>query len=75
MNPPYDVFLLETIDRSRTDPRPRKTPERDRLQRLGLIESVRPGLIFDERRPYWRTTDKGKLEAQKNRDEGLLDLD
>lgn len=75
MGPPYDVALLEEIDKSRErggHPRPLKTPARDRLQRLGLIETARPSLAHSIIKPYWRPTPKGRQEAENNRKEGLV---
>lgn len=75
MKPPYDVELLERIYRGNIrglSPRPPKTPERDRLQALGLIET-HSNPLGDERKPYWRTTPKGDLEAKTNRREGLVE--
>lgn len=70
---PYDPAMLEDIDRQSFSgyPRPAKGPERDRLQALGLIESASPSIVSSNRRPYWRTTEKGRQEAATNRKEGI----
>lgn len=75
MDLPYDSALLEEIDRTSWRggrPRPPKTPARDRLQSLGLIESARPSVAFSIRTTYWRPTPKGRQEAENNRKEGLV---
>lgn len=71
---PYDAALLEEIHRAHQRggvPRPLKTPARDRLQRLGLIETAKPSLSRSIIKPYWRPTPKGRQEAENNRKEGL----
>lgn len=71
MNPPYDVQLLDRIDRA-IYARPKKSADRDRLQKLGLIETRRPAQIETNRSAYWQATHKGRLEAETNRKEGLV---